>query len=89
MLDEAVSALDVSVKAQILQLLNEIKEERNVTYFFITHDLGVAKHFCDRIMVMYLGNICELAPSKELFHHSLHPYTQSLLASVPRMRTDI
>ena len=88
-LDEAVSALDVSVKAQILQLLNEIKAERNVTYFFITHDLGVAKHFCDRIMVMYLGNICELAPSKELFHNSLHPYTKSLLASVPRMRTDI
>ena len=88
-LDEAVSALDVSVKAQILQLLGDIKSERNVTYFFITHDLGVAKHFCDRIMVMYLGSICELAPSKELFHNSLHPYTKSLLASVPRMRTDM
>lgn len=88
-LDEAVSALDVSVKAQILQLLGDIKSERDVTYFFITHDLGVAKHFCDRIMVMYLGSICELAPSKELFHNSLHPYTKSLLASVPRMRTDM
>ena len=85
-LDEAVSALDVSVKAQILQLLNDLRVERDVTYFFITHDLGVAKHFCDRIMVMYLGSICELAPSKELFRDCLHPYTRSLLASVPRMR---
>ena len=57
-----------------------------MTYFFITHDLGVAKHFCDRIMVMYLGSICELAPGKELFRDCLHPYTRSLLASVPRMR---
>lgn len=87
-LDEAVSALDVSVKAQILQLLNSLREERSVTYFFITHDLGVAKHFCDRIMVMYLGQICELAPSKELFDNCLHPYTRSLLASVPRLNTD-
>ncbi len=87
-LDEAVSALDVSVKAQILQLLNGIRDERSVTYFFITHDLGVAKHFCDRIMVMYLGNICELAPSKELFHECLHPYTRSLLGSVPRMHAE-
>lgn len=87
-LDEAVSALDVSVKAQILQLLNSLRDERSVTYFFITHDLGVAKHFCDRIMVMYLGQICELAPSKELFGNCLHPYTRSLLASVPRLNTD-
>lgn len=85
-LDEAVSALDVSVKAQILQLLNELSEEKHLTYFFITHDLGVAKHFCDRIMVMYLGNICELAPSKELFANRLHPYTDSLLDSVPRLK---
>lgn len=85
-LDEAVSALDVSVKAQILQLLNELKEGSHITYFFITHDLGIAKHFCDRIMVMYLGNICELAPSKELFAESLHPYTKSLLSAVPRLR---
>ncbi|MCQ2555083.1 MAG: ATP-binding cassette domain-containing protein [Clostridia bacterium] len=84
-LDEAVSALDVSVKAQILQLLDELSEEKKLTYFFITHDLGVAKHFCDRILVMYLGNICELAPSKELFRNRLHPYTESLLDSVPRL----
>ena len=84
-LDEAVSALDVSVQAQILQLLNDLSEEKNLTYFFITHDLGVVKHFCDRIMVMYLGNVCELADSKELFKHRLHPYTESLLDSVPRL----
>lgn len=85
-LDEAVSALDVSVQAQILQLLNNLSEEKHLTYFFITHDLGVVKHFCDRIMVMYLGNVCELATSDELFHNTLHPYTKSLLASVPRAR---
>lgn len=85
-LDEAVSALDVSVQAQILQLLNELSEEKQLTYFFITHDLGVVKHFCDRIMVMYLGNVCELATSSDLFHDTLHPYTRSLLASVPRAR---
>ena len=85
-LDESVSALDVSVQAQILQLLNELSEEKHLTYFFITHDLGVVKHFCDRIVVMYLGNVCELAESKELFHHPLHPYTDSLLAAVPRLK---
>lgn len=85
-LDESVSALDVSVQAQILQLLNELSEEKHLTYFFITHDLGVVKHFCDRILVMYLGNVCELADSSALFHHPLHPYTESLLAAVPRLK---
>ncbi|MBQ4437194.1 MAG: ATP-binding cassette domain-containing protein [Clostridia bacterium] len=85
-LDECVSALDVSVQAQILQLLNELSSEKNLTYFFITHDLGVVKHFCDRIVVMYLGNVCEIADSKDLFHNPFHPYTQSLLAVVPRLR---
>lgn len=85
-LDESVSALDVSVQAQILQLLNELSVEKHLTYFFITHDLGVVKHFCDRIVVMYLGNVCELAESKELFHNPLHPYTDSLLAAVPRLK---
>lgn len=84
-LDESVSALDVSVQAQILQLLNELSEEKHLTYFFITHDLGVVKHFCDRILVMYLGNVCELADSSALFHNPLHPYTESLLAAVPRL----
>ena len=84
-LDESVSALDVSVQAQILQLLNELSAEKHLTYFFITHDLGVVKHFCDRILVMYLGSVCELADSHDLFHNPLHPYTDSLLASVPRL----
>lgn len=84
-LDEAVSALDVSIQASILQLLNQLSEEKHLTYFFITHDLGVVKHFCDRIMVMYLGNVCELATSEELFKHRLHPYTESLLDAVPRL----
>ncbi len=84
-LDESVSALDVSVQAQILQLLNEISAEKQLTYFFITHDLGVVKHFCDRVLVMYLGSVCELADSHVLFHNPLHPYTDSLLASVPRL----
>lgn len=83
-LDESVSALDVSVQAQILELLNQLSDEKHLTYFFITHDLGVVKHFCDRILVMYLGHVCELADSKELFTKPLHPYTDSLLASVPR-----
>ena len=87
-LDEAVSALDVSVQAQILKLLNELSEENNLTYFFITHDLGVVRHFCDRVMVMYLGNVCELATSDDLFKDTLHPYTKSLLASVPRLKID-
>ena len=85
-LDESVSALDVSVQAQILQLLGALSEEKHLTYFFITHDLGVVKHFCDRIVVMYLGNVCELAESKELFHNPLHPYTDSLLSAVPRLK---
>ena len=85
-LDESVSALDVSVQAQILQLLNELSREKDLTYFFITHDLGVVKHFCDRIVVMYLGSVCEIAESSALFHDPLHPYTQSLLAAVPRLR---
>ncbi|GHU71587.1 hypothetical protein AGMMS49992_05880 [Clostridia bacterium] len=83
-LDESVSALDVSVQAQILALLNDLSRMKRLTYLFITHDLGVVKYFCDRVMVMYLGNICELADNKTLFHHPMHPYTISLLASVPR-----
>ncbi|HPE15479.1 MAG TPA: ATP-binding cassette domain-containing protein [Oscillospiraceae bacterium] len=83
-LDESVSALDVSVQAQILQLLNELLEQQRLTYFFITHNLGVVKHFCDRVLVMYLGTVCELADCQALFHDPLHPYTTSLLAAVPR-----
>ncbi len=83
-LDESVSALDVSVQAQILELLNQLSRQKQLTYLFITHDLGVVKYFCDRILVMYLGNVCELADSKELFRCPQHPYTVSLLDSVPR-----
>ncbi len=83
-LDESVSALDVSVQAQILELLNQLSRKKQLTYLFITHDLGVVKYFCDRILVMYLGNVCELADSKALFHSPQHPYTVSLLDSVPR-----
>ena len=83
-LDESVSALDVSVQAQILQLLEDLKQRQHLTYFLITHNLGVVKHFCDRVMVMYLGGVCELAESKELFRKPLHPYTKSLLKAVPR-----
>lgn len=85
-LDESVSALDVSAQAQILQLLGDLSAEKHLTYFFITHDLGVVKHFCDRILVMYLRNVCEMAESRDLFHNPLHPYTQSLLAAVPRLK---
>ncbi len=87
-LDEAVSALDVSVQAQILQLLEQLQKEKNLTYLFITHDLGVVKHFCDRVLVMYLGNVCELSPCSDLFHEPLHPYTQSLLDAVPHLDPD-
>jgi len=83
-LDESVSALDVSIQAQILLLLDALSKEKKFDIFFITHDLGVVKHFCDRILVMYLGNVCELAPSKLLFNKPLHPYTISLLDAVPR-----
>jgi len=82
-LDESLSALDVSVRAQILSLLDELSSD-NRAYLFITHDLGVAKYFCHRIMVMYLGCECELASSEELFSSPLHPYTKSLLAAIPR-----
>ena len=87
-LDEAVSALDVSVQAQILQLLERLRKQKNLTYLFITHDLGVVRHFCDRVIVMYLGNVCELADNEDLFKNPLHPYTKSLLEAVPRMRLD-
>lgn len=81
--DEPVSMLDVSIRAGILQLMLDIQEKYDITFLFITHDLAVAKHVCDRIAVMYLGKMFELASSEELVHNPLHPYTQALIAAVP------
>ena len=81
--DEPVSALDVSIQAQILNLLMDLQDSRNLTYMFITHDLSVVKHISDEIMVMYLGQCVEKAPSKELFANPQHPYTKALLAAIP------
>jgi peptide/nickel transport system ATP-binding protein len=86
--DEAVSALDVSIQSQILNLLLELKEQENLTYLFISHDLSVVKYISNRIGVMYLGNIVELAESEEIFRNPRHPYTEALLSAIPTTDVD-
>ena len=81
--DEPVSALDVSIQAQILNLMDELQEKMGLTYMFITHDLSVVHYFADDIAVMYLGRLIEKAPAKELFRNPVHPYTQALLSAIP------
>ncbi len=85
--DEAVSALDVSIQSQVINLLQDLKEEENLTYLFITHDLSVVKYISDRIGVMYLGNMVELANGDDMFKNPLHPYTQALLEAIPTTET--
>lgn len=82
--DEAVSALDISVQAQILNLFSELKKKLNLSYLFISHDLSVVRYICDRILVLYLGKVMESGTTKEVFHNPKHPYTQALLSAVPK-----
>lgn len=82
--DEPVSALDVSVQAQVIKLLKDLQGKHNLTYLFVSHDLGVVRHLCDRVLVMYLGQMVELAPVDKLYENPTHPYTDALLSAIPR-----
>ena len=83
--DEAVAALDVSIQAQVLNLFMDLRQSLGLTYLFISHDLGVVRHLCDRVVIMYLGRVVESAPAAAFFDQPLHPYAQALLAEVPRL----
>ena len=86
--DESVAALDVSIQADILNLLKSLQKDLDLTYLFISHDLSVVAHTCDEVAVMYLGHIVEQAPSRELFTNPRHPYTKALLSSIPSIDPD-
>ena len=87
--DEPVSALDVSIQAQILNLLQDLQEQQGLTYIFITHDLSVVKHISDDILVMYVGSMVEKCPADDLFERQLHPYTKGLLSAIPIPNIDL